>query len=127
MKRLLLLVFIFTAACVQPGGGSLKYTVKVSSECSTGVEKPKVFGGSGVVRIAAQMEVPNPCYNASVDVRREGDSISVEITPVDLNKMCIECIGRLNVEVEISGIKPGSYELNLMLPGESYVYRVDVK
>lgn len=133
MWRLLILI-ILLSACAQPMQDSsgteqqLRYTVNISSGCaSSEIEKPEVFLGKNSLEVVAHLRVPNPCYNATVNVSRKGGRIVVEVNPEKLDTICIQCLGRLDVRVKLVDLEPGRYYVEVLLPGESYVYEAIVR
>lgn len=72
--------------------------------------------GSSII-ITAPIQTPTPCYDVSGEAAMEGRSIRVVFRTAAKPGICVQCLGLVTGRATLSGIAPGSYEVEVTTPG----------
>jgi hypothetical protein len=97
------LTFAFT-----PGQGS----------CATGEPGVSMWSEAGVLKFAGSVTTSTPCYTLDATYKINGKVITINIQKRALGGVCIQCIGAVPFEGEITGLKEGDYRVKLLLEGK---------
>lgn len=115
--RLLLsiLVVSLTLGCVQnqpPSNPVLSFKAGDAS-CASGEGKYNLSHSNGVVRLLGQVYTPTPCYTMEANLSSTGSNLILNLNAKPFGRMCIQCIGSIPVEAEISNLTKGQYNLTV--------------
>lgn len=58
---------------------------------------------------------PDPCHKLEAEVRRQENTIFAKITPLNLNQVCIQCIGEVSFETSLGRFDPGAYTVKVLV------------
>lgn len=120
----LLLGFLLVSGCVlnappsQPASEvSLAFTPGQGS-CATGEPEITVWSDSGALKFAGSILTPTPCYSLDASYKISGKIIEISIQKQPLGGVCIQCIGAVPFEGEITGLKEGDYRVKVFVDGK---------
>ena len=106
----------------QTEGSRPKVFYDFSVGCFPPHPETSVEAGPGRVQILTGGTLSNPCHTILVEHDISAGKISVSLQYLAIPVVCVECLGEATVEITLSGIQPGDYEVEV--EGVSYAITV---
>lgn len=85
--------------------------------CSAGPAVLRMNASPGEVRIAGEVQVPNPCQRLGAWPQIAPGRVVLDITRTPSAEVCAQCIGAIPFVARVGGLEPGVTEVSVRLNG----------
>lgn len=117
----LLLGVLLASGCIlakpSPPAQSFTFTPG-QGNCATGEPDVAFWSEGGALRFEGSVISSTPCYTLEATHSISGKIIEISIHRKPLGGICIQCIGALPFQGEITGLMEGDYEVKVLLDGK---------